>query len=50
MKKNKLINLRISEEEHIKYGKLAKNKELDLSKLIRNLLEKELAKNGYCKY
>lgn len=49
MKKNKLINLRISEEEHSKYVKLAKNKKIDLSKLIRDLLEKELIQNGYCK-
>lgn len=46
MKKDKLINLRVSEDSYTKYMDLAKAKDIKLSKLIRHLLDKELKKNG----
>lgn len=49
MKKDKLINLRVSEESYSKYMHLAKEKDVKLSQLIRCLLEKELKQHGYSK-
>lgn len=46
MKKDKLINLRVSEKRHSEYMKIAEAKGLKLSELIRTLLEKEITKNG----
>lgn len=46
MKKDKLINLRVSEKRHLEYMKLAETKGIKLSELIRELLEKEVSKNG----
>lgn len=41
MKKNKLINLRVSEDSYAKYMDLAKAKGIKLSELIRQLLDME---------
>lgn len=46
MKKGKLINLRVSEEKHSEYVKVAKAKGINLSELIRILLDMEVEKNG----
>lgn len=45
MKKTKLINLRVSEDMHKKYMEVADIKGIDLSKLIRQLLNKEVLEN-----
>lgn len=49
MKKDKLINLRVSEAKHSDYVKLAEGKGIKLSELIRILLEKEMQGNGNSK-
>lgn len=46
MKKDKLINLRISSEKHAEYMKLANSKGINLSDLIRKLLDRELEDNN----
>lgn len=46
MKKDKLINLRVSEAKHTEYVKVAEAKGMKLSELIRSLLDKEVKKNG----
>ena len=46
MKKDKLINLRVSSEKHKLYVKFAESKGMKLSDLIRVLIEKEMVTNG----
>lgn len=46
MKKDKLINLRVSESKHAEYVKVAESKGMTLSKLVRELLERELINSG----
>lgn len=42
VKRNKALYVRVTETEQQKYEELAKSKNTDLSKLIRDLLDKEL--------
>lgn len=44
MVKNEVIRARVDKNEKERYMKLAKSKGMKLSDLIRNLLEKEIAK------
>lgn len=41
IRRNKSLYVRVTEAEQLKYEELAKNKNTDLSKLIRDLLDKE---------
>lgn len=41
-RKTKFIAIKVTEEEEKKYKELAKNKKINLSKLIRNLLDNEI--------
>lgn len=41
-RKTKFIAIKVTEDEEKKYKELAKNKKINLSKLVRNLLDNEI--------
>ena len=47
MIKNEVIRARVSKQEKEKYIKLAESKGVNLSDLIRHLLDKEILKENY---
>ena len=46
VRRNKALYVRVTTEEQERYEQLAKSRNTDLSKLIRDLLEKECDANG----